>query len=92
MPPENPTKTPRDARPRCTVTSTDLVWIDPTTQELRTIPKSGGEARTLAALPGAPGAITADDHFAYVMLHGTLQHDLYHAGQIALLKNLTAQG
>ncbi len=26
------------------------------------------------------------DHSRYVMLHGVVQHDLYHAGQIAVLK------
>jgi uncharacterized damage-inducible protein DinB len=26
------------------------------------------------------------DHSVYVMLHGIIQHDLYHAGQIAVLK------
>ncbi len=30
----------------------------------------------------APGK----DHSLYVMLHGGVQHDLYHAGQIAILK------
>jgi uncharacterized damage-inducible protein DinB len=30
----------------------------------------------------APGK----DHSLYVMLHGAIQHDLYHAGQIAVLK------
>jgi uncharacterized damage-inducible protein DinB len=30
----------------------------------------------------APGK----DHSKYVMLHGAVQHDLYHAGQIAVLK------
>lgn len=28
------------------------------------------------------------DYSVYVMLHGVIQHDLYHAGQIALLKKL----
>ena len=31
--------------------------------------------------PAAPGASSA-----YILLHGVVQHDLYHAGQIALLK------
>jgi uncharacterized damage-inducible protein DinB len=30
--------------------------------------------------------IPAQNYNAYVMLHGIIQHDLYHAGQIALLK------
>lgn len=34
----------------------------------------------------APGK----DHSLYVMLHGAVQHDLYHAGQIAVLKKALA--
>jgi uncharacterized damage-inducible protein DinB len=30
--------------------------------------------------------VVGKDHSVYVMLHGLIQHDLYHAGQIALLK------
>jgi uncharacterized damage-inducible protein DinB len=30
------------------------------------------------------------DHSRYLMLHGLVQHDLYHAGQIALLKKANA--
>jgi uncharacterized damage-inducible protein DinB len=30
--------------------------------------------------------VAGKDHSVYVMLHGLIQHDLYHAGQIALLK------
>jgi uncharacterized damage-inducible protein DinB len=32
--------------------------------------------------------IAGKDYNAYVLLHGVVQHDLYHAGQIALLKKL----
>jgi uncharacterized damage-inducible protein DinB len=41
------------------------------------------EARLADMAPGK-------DHSVYVMLHGIIQHDLYHAGQIAVLKK--AQG
>jgi uncharacterized damage-inducible protein DinB len=37
------------------------------------------EARLDEIVPGK-------DHSQYVMLHGAIQHDLYHAGQIAVLK------
>jgi uncharacterized damage-inducible protein DinB len=37
------------------------------------------EARLTAKVPGK-------DHSMYIMLHGIIQHDLYHAGQIAVLK------
>ncbi|HTU89448.1 MAG TPA: DinB family protein [Gemmataceae bacterium] len=32
--------------------------------------------------------IAGRDYHVYVQLHGTLQHDIYHAGQIVLLKRL----
>jgi uncharacterized damage-inducible protein DinB len=35
---------------------------------------------------GLQEMVAGKDHSAYVMLHGLIQHDLYHAGQIALLK------
>ena len=37
------------------------------------------DARLLGPVPGRP-------YTAYVLLHGVIQHGLYHAGQIALLK------
>ena len=37
------------------------------------------EARLSEIVPGKPYSV-------YFMLHGVIQHDLYHAGQIALLK------
>lgn len=30
--------------------------------------------------------VAGKDHSVYIMLHGVIQHDLYHAGQIALLR------
>jgi uncharacterized damage-inducible protein DinB len=30
--------------------------------------------------------VPGKDHSVYVLLHGVIQHDLYHAGQIALLR------
>ena len=49
--------------------------------------------KTVAALPGSrldqmvPGKEGAHYTF-YYMLHGVVQHELYHAGQIALLKKM----
>ena len=34
--------------------------------------------------------VPGKDHSLYVMLHGLIQHDLYHAGQIAVLKKALA--
>jgi uncharacterized damage-inducible protein DinB len=38
-----------------------------------------GEERLAEIVPGK-------EHSVYTMLHGIIQHDLYHAGQVALLK------
>ena len=35
--------------------------------------------------------VAGRDYSVYFMLHGVLQHSLYHAGQIALLKKATGQ-
>jgi len=37
-----------------------------------------------------PETVPGKDHSVYFMLHGIVQHDLYHAGQIALLKKALA--
>jgi uncharacterized damage-inducible protein DinB len=42
------------------------------------------DSRLAAVVPGKEGA-----HYTfYYMLHGVVQHELYHAGQIALLKKM----
>jgi uncharacterized damage-inducible protein DinB len=48
----------------------------------------------VAALPEARlrEPVAARDYDVYVMLHGILQHTLYHAGQIALLKKAAEAG
>lgn len=50
-----------------------------------------GQQRLRQAIRGLrddrlPEAVPSSDHSVYVMLHGVVQHDLYHGGQIALLK------
>jgi uncharacterized damage-inducible protein DinB len=35
---------------------------------------------------GLAETVPGKDHSVYTMLHGIIQHDLYHAGQVALLK------
>ena len=42
------------------------------------------DSRLSAIVPG-------QSYSAYFMLHGVVQHNLYHAGQIALLKNALSQ-
>ena len=47
-----------------------------------------GLARTVAALPDArlTERVPGKSYNLYFMLHGVTQHELYHAGQIAILK------
>lgn len=47
-----------------------------------------GLARTVAALPDArlTDRVPGKSYNLYFMLHGVTQHELYHAGQIAILK------
>jgi len=47
--------------------------------------------RTVAGLPESrlKKIVPGRKHTVYFMLHGLVQHDLYHAGQIALLKKAT---
>ena len=52
-------------------------------QALRDSIKQFDETRLDEIVPGM-------NYSHYFMLHGTIQHDLYHAGQIALLKKLVA--
>jgi uncharacterized damage-inducible protein DinB len=47
-------------------------------------------AATLSLKDAQLEDITPGDHSLYVMLHGGVQHDLYHAGQIAVLKKALA--
>jgi uncharacterized damage-inducible protein DinB len=51
-------------------------------------------ARAVAALSDGAlaGTVPGTDYSAYVMLHGAVQHTLYHAGQIALLKKAARGG
>jgi uncharacterized damage-inducible protein DinB len=53
--------------------------LEQANHDLRTAIAQSTEARLTDMAPGK-------DHSVYVMLHGIIQHDLYHAGQIAILK------
>jgi uncharacterized damage-inducible protein DinB len=50
-------------------------------------------ARAIKQLPDArlEEMVPGQDYSVYVMLHGTVQHVLYHAGQMAILKKATRQ-
>jgi uncharacterized damage-inducible protein DinB len=56
-----------------------LAALERTHTELRRMVSRLADARLQEMVAGK-------DHSVYVMLHGLIQHDLYHAGQIALLK------
>ncbi len=50
-----------------------------------------GHQKLLGALGGLPEAklesvVPGTDYTYYVLLHGVVQHDIYHAGQMAVLK------
>jgi uncharacterized damage-inducible protein DinB len=54
------------------------------------------QKRLVAAIGAMPGSqlderVPGHDYDFYVMLHGIVQHDIYHAGQIALVKKLLAE-
>ena len=57
----------------------DLDGLQQTRSELRRALVAFDERRLSELVPGR-------NHSFYVMAHGVVQHDLYHAGQIALLK------
>lgn len=56
-----------------------LATLERSQHELRQAVSGLTEARLRERVPGEPYSI-------YFMLHGVIQHDLYHAGQIAILK------
>ena len=56
-----------------------LAQLDETNRELREAIKQIDDAKLEELTPGK-------QHPLYIELYGALQHDLYHAGQIALLK------
>jgi len=65
--------------------SSEAAWrraiddLEQANHDLRDTMARASEARLAEMAPGK-------DHSVYVMLHGIIQHDLYHAGQIAVLK------
>jgi uncharacterized damage-inducible protein DinB len=65
--------------------SSEAAWrraiddLEQANHDLRNTMVRTSEARLAEMVPGK-------DHSVYVMLHGIIQHDLYHAGQIAVLK------
>ena len=61
---------------------TALQRLAETNRDLREAIKQIDDAKLQEPTPGK-------EHGLYIELYGALQHDLYHAGQIALLKKLT---
>jgi uncharacterized damage-inducible protein DinB len=68
---------------------TEAAWRKAVAQAKRT---HGVLVKTVAALPGTRlrERVPGKKYDFYFMLHGVAQHELYHAGQIAILKK--AQG
>lgn len=60
-----------------------LQQLEETNRQLREAIKQIDDAKLQEPTPGK-------QHPLYIELYGVLQHDLYHAGQIALLKKLAA--
>ena len=61
-----------------------LADVRRTHEELASAVAALPDARLDEMVPGKEGA-----HYTfYYMLHGLVQHELYHAGQIALLKKM----
>jgi len=58
--------------------------LEASNQSLRNSIKQVGQAGDAKLEEVVPGMIYTN----YFMLHGAIQHDLYHAGQIALLKKM----
>jgi uncharacterized damage-inducible protein DinB len=75
---------PEEDWPPVTDTS-DTAWR----QALAALEQTHTELRSTAsrlADSRLPEKVAGKDHSVYVMLHGLIQHNLYHAGQMALLK------
>lgn len=75
---------PEEDWPPVTDTS-DTAWR----QALAALQQTHTELRsTVSRLADSrlPEKVAGKDHSVYVMLHGLIQHNLYHAGQVALLK------
>lgn len=65
-----------------------LAHLKRTHQALVAAVAATSDARLLEKVPGKE----PDYYTLYYMLHGIAQHELYHAGQIALLKKAVAAG
>lgn len=82
----DPVKNPSDETNFPPVTETgEAAWnatleaLEASNQALRNAVKKIDDAKLEEIVPQAP-------YSNYALLHGVIQHDLYHAGQIALLK------
>jgi uncharacterized damage-inducible protein DinB len=78
---------PSDAESWPTTDESPAAWQD-TTKLLETHHRALAEAvaQITDARLNEPVPGKQQDFAAYILLHGVIQHDLYHAGQIALLK------
>ena len=75
---------PEEVWPEVTNTS-EAAWEN-TLKELETSHEKFAEAVSKLDVSQLHEPATGTDYSNYFMIHGVIQHDLYHAGQIALLK------
>ena len=74
---------PTPPQPSATAWNEAVAALERAHGELRRAALALGESHLEDRTPGKP-------HTLYVLLHGLLQHTLYHAGQIAILKRAAA--
>jgi len=69
---------------------TEAAWRDAVDRVKRT---HDALVKTVAALPDSRlcNRVPGKGHDCYFMLHGVIQHELYHAGQVAILKKAQAR-
>jgi DinB family protein len=75
---------PASAPPSAAAWNEAVAALERSHGELRRAALALGESHLEDRTPGKP-------HTLYVQLHGVLQHTLYHAGQIAILKRAAAK-
>ncbi len=76
--------TPEEDWPEVTATS-EAAWEN-TLKELEASHEKLAEAVSKLDDSGLDKPAAGENYSNYFMIHGVIQHDLYHAGQIALLK------
>ena len=66
---------------------TELPWAD-ALEELENAESRLSDAVARLSVDDLDRIVAGRDYTTYVMVHGVIQHNLYHAGQIAILKKV----